>query len=284
MSNYYEILGVPKNAPSSDIKKAYRKLALKWHPDKNPGQVDVATKKFKEISQAYEVLSDESKKKMYDQYGEDGLTGSNGSSHFHEHNFHGFNDKFGGFGFRDPFEIFREFFGNNIFDDMVDPFSNRRAQGSRSGNAGGRAGYQDPFAGMGGMMGPSFGMGGMMGPTFGGMPSSLFDDFGGGSSRMETFSSPFGGRVGGGSSSIQSFSSSSGGGFMNGACMSSSTSTNIINGRKVTTKTVVSNGVQKVSVYENDVLKSHKVNGVEQQGQIGTEEKKRNNGLNFSKR
>jgi len=58
MVDYYDVLKVPKTANTDDIKRAYRKLALKWHPDKNPEKQDEATKKFKEISEAYEVLSD----------------------------------------------------------------------------------------------------------------------------------------------------------------------------------------------------------------------------------
>lgn len=70
---YYKVLDVSKDATTIDIKKAYRKLALKWHPDKNPEQKEEAEKKFKEISEAYEVLSDEKKRKLYDQYGKEGL-------------------------------------------------------------------------------------------------------------------------------------------------------------------------------------------------------------------
>lgn len=66
--NYYEILGIPKNAGSNDIKKAYRKLALKYHPDKNPDD-QKAEARFKEISEAYAVLSDPEKKEQYDTYG-----------------------------------------------------------------------------------------------------------------------------------------------------------------------------------------------------------------------
>ena len=65
--DYYEILGLAKNATPIDIKKAYRKMAIKYHPDKNPGD-KVAEEKFKEAAAAYEVLSDENKKARYDQY------------------------------------------------------------------------------------------------------------------------------------------------------------------------------------------------------------------------
>jgi molecular chaperone DnaJ len=75
MSDYYETLGVARNASPDEIKKAYRKSALKYHPDRNPGDAQ-AEKKFKEISEAYEVLSDEKKKQIYDQYGADALKGA----------------------------------------------------------------------------------------------------------------------------------------------------------------------------------------------------------------
>lgn len=64
MVDYYKILDVNRSATPADIKKSYRKLALKWHPDKNPNNADEATRKFKEISEAYEVLSDEKKRKV----------------------------------------------------------------------------------------------------------------------------------------------------------------------------------------------------------------------------
>ena len=69
MADYYSILGVSKNASGGDIKKAYRKLAVKYHPDKNPGNKE-AEEKFKQINEAYEVLSDEEKRKKYDRFGE----------------------------------------------------------------------------------------------------------------------------------------------------------------------------------------------------------------------
>ncbi|KAL9342928.1 hypothetical protein Peur_063359 [Populus x canadensis] len=73
--DYYKILQVDKTAKDDDLKKAYRKLAMKWHPDKNPNNKKEAEAKFKKISEAYEVLSDPQKKAVYDQYGEEGLKG-----------------------------------------------------------------------------------------------------------------------------------------------------------------------------------------------------------------
>ena len=71
--DYYEVLGVDKNADSATIKKAYRKLAKKYHPDANPGDEEAASK-FKEASEAYAVLSDDSKRKQYDQFGHAAFT------------------------------------------------------------------------------------------------------------------------------------------------------------------------------------------------------------------
>lgn len=73
--DYYKVLQVDRNAGDDDLKKAYRKLAMKWHPDKNPNSKKEAEAKFKQISEAYEVLSDSQKRAVYDQYGEEGLKG-----------------------------------------------------------------------------------------------------------------------------------------------------------------------------------------------------------------
>jgi len=73
--DYYGTLGLSKTATEDDIKKAYRKLAMKYHPDKNPNDAEAAEKKFKLVSEAYEVLSDPEKRKIYDKYGEEGLKG-----------------------------------------------------------------------------------------------------------------------------------------------------------------------------------------------------------------
>jgi len=71
--NYYDILQVPKVSTDAEIKKAYRKLAMKWHPDKNPDIPEEAAKKFQEIGEAYDVLSDPEKRAIYDQYGYEAL-------------------------------------------------------------------------------------------------------------------------------------------------------------------------------------------------------------------
>ncbi|XP_023029212.2 dnaJ protein homolog 1 [Leptinotarsa decemlineata] len=121
--DYYKILGIPKNASDDEIKKAYRKLALKYHPDKNksPG----AEEKFKEVAEAYEVLSDKKKRDIFDEFGEEGLkggipggtTGGQFGNGTFSYTFHG-----------DPRATFAQFFGNvNPFQDlfgMDDPFQN----------------------------------------------------------------------------------------------------------------------------------------------------------------
>lgn len=129
MRNYYDILGVPKNASGDDIRKAYKKLAIAFHPDKNGGS-DEAKQKFQEISEAYEVLSDDEKRKIFDMYGEDGLKGGgmpggSGGMPFV------FKTSSGGAPFNftshDPSEIFKQFFGtNNPFDaeNQDSPFVN----------------------------------------------------------------------------------------------------------------------------------------------------------------
>src|SRR4030042_2534363 len=75
--DYYEVLGVGKSASADDVKRAYRRLAIKYHPDKNPGDKD-AEAKFKECAEAYEVLSDTDKRLRYDQFGHAGLDGAGG--------------------------------------------------------------------------------------------------------------------------------------------------------------------------------------------------------------
>lgn len=113
--DYYEVLGVPRNATEEEIKKAYRKLALKYHPDRNPGDKS-AEEKFKEIGEAYEVLSDPQKRAAYDQYGHAAFDPRLRASTAASSAGGGFTD-FGGF--HDPFDIFRQVFGEHgIFSDL----------------------------------------------------------------------------------------------------------------------------------------------------------------------
>ncbi|MDR0409308.1 MAG: molecular chaperone DnaJ [Spirochaetaceae bacterium] len=100
--DYYEVLGIQKGASKDDIKKAYRKLAVKYHPDKNPGDKE-AEEKFKEATEAYEILSDDQKKAAYDQFGFSGVDGMSGGKHDFS-NFKDFEDIFGG--------DFSDFLGN----------------------------------------------------------------------------------------------------------------------------------------------------------------------------
>lgn len=92
--DYYEVLGVSRSASDADIKSAYRKLALKYHPDKNPDDPS-AEEKFKEAAEAYEVLSNSDKKAQYDRFGHDGLKGGFGGGMNMDDIFSQFGDIFG---------------------------------------------------------------------------------------------------------------------------------------------------------------------------------------------
>ncbi|XP_068558961.1 dnaJ homolog subfamily B member 2 isoform X2 [Cebidichthys violaceus] len=129
MVDYYNVLGVSKTASQDDIKKAYRKLALKWHPDKNPDNKEEAERKFKELSEAYEVLSDTSKRDAYDRYGNDRVRHTGSSSSDFSSDIPGFT-----FTFRNPDEVFREFFGSqDPFANFFDDFSSFGGSSSRLG-------------------------------------------------------------------------------------------------------------------------------------------------------
>lgn len=133
--DYYDILGVSKSASADEIKKAYRKQAMEWHPDKHQGsEKEAAEKRFKEINEAYQILSDVNKRKSYDQFGSAAFSGAGGRA--------GANPFAGGFAgqqgpfsytyttnasgqpfdFGDPFEIFEQFFGG------ASPFGAQRTQ------------------------------------------------------------------------------------------------------------------------------------------------------------
>ena len=124
--DYYEVLGVSKNSSEEELKKAYRKLAMQYHPDKNPGDKD-AEEKFKEAAEAYEVLSDSQKRAKYDRFGHDGLRGGQDFHSYQNVNdiFSHFSDIFGG-----------GFGGSSIFDDLFSGGSSSRSRQQSSGTPG----------------------------------------------------------------------------------------------------------------------------------------------------
>eukprot|EP00484_Ammonia_sp_Unknown_P017207 CAMPEP_0197029508 /NCGR_PEP_ID=MMETSP1384-20130603/8940_1 /TAXON_ID=29189 /ORGANISM="Ammonia sp." /LENGTH=255 /DNA_ID=CAMNT_0042458687 /DNA_START=100 /DNA_END=867 /DNA_ORIENTATION=- len=218
--DYYAILGVDKDADEKTIKKAYRKLAMKWHPDRNPDNTQEAEAKFKEIGQAYEVLSDPKKRKAYDHGGIDEV-------------FTDFGDIFDHFS---AFDIFANdpFFQSFGFGGFGNGFHQNQNQNNHTQNQHRNHMNHNMFGG------------------------SLF-----GADPFESmFASGFGG---GGNDGFTSFTSSSFGGGGNGAnVMSQSISTSIVNGKKITTKTMQKNGQTIVEKYENDQLVQKMINGQEQ--------------------
>ena len=120
--DYYEVLGVSKNASDDKIKKAYRKLAVKYHPDKNPGDKE-AEAKFKEVSEAHEVLSDKQKRARYDQFGHAGVGGSAAGGGFS-------GNPFGGFNYNGQTIDF-DFGGGGMFDDILGSLFGFGAGGAR---------------------------------------------------------------------------------------------------------------------------------------------------------
>ena len=121
--DYYEVLGVPKNASDDEIKKAYRKLAVKYHPDKNPGDKE-AEAKFKEINEAHDVLSDKQKRARYDQFGHAGVGGAAGGA-YGGNPFAGGNFNFNGQTFN------FDFGGGSAFDDILGSLFGFGAGGAR---------------------------------------------------------------------------------------------------------------------------------------------------------
>lgn len=157
--NYYEILGVAKDADDDSLKKAYRKLALRWHPDRNPDKVEASKRKFQEISEAYDVLTDKEKRAVYDRYGEEGLKAGGGGAPPDMSGGGGGGGGFAGFpggmhagggggsgragvAFRDPAEMFAQFFGT------ANPFAAFGGGGDDEGGggAGGLGGMPPGFS------------------------------------------------------------------------------------------------------------------------------------------
>eukprot|EP00079_Xenopus_tropicalis_P030098 XP_012825839.1 PREDICTED: dnaJ homolog subfamily B member 2 isoform X1 [Xenopus tropicalis] len=218
MVDYYDILGVPRNASQDDIKRAYRKLALRWHPDKNPDNKEHAERKFKDIAEAYEVLSDREKREAYDNM----TSGFSDPGAFRATRVQRPFDF--GFQFRSPEDVFRDFFGGkDPFPDMIGDdvfmFPNHPHGVTHHANSV---------------------------PMF---PSSFH------------FGNEF------------SFHSGGLGGSRN--FCSVSTSTKFVNGKRITTKRIMENDVERIEVEEDGELKSILVNGVEDDLALAVELSKR---------
>src|SRR5579875_3954520 len=114
--DYYEVLGVPRNAGADEIKKAYRKVAMQYHPDRNPGDKS-AEEKFKEAAEAYEVLRDQDKRAQYDRYGHAGVSGNGRGGHPN---------------MEDIFSQFGDIFGDDIFGSFFGGGQRTRSGGQRT--------------------------------------------------------------------------------------------------------------------------------------------------------
>ena len=249
--DYYDTLGVSSSATAEEIKKAYRKLALKFHPDKNKDDPN-AESMFKLISRAYDVLSDKSKREVYDRYGVEGLEGGMHNAGpgmdfgqpFHSHNFM----------FRSPHDIFREVFGDSFFSNSFfnepfvkdpfghdpfghdpfghDPFFNHGAHRRSSHD---RHPHMDPFS--------QVGVPSMMGNPF---SSSFFQP--GFPHEMPSHDPGLGGVCSSGYSSSSSYSGGPGG------FQSVSTMTTCVNGKSKTVRKTVKDGVENVEVFGDQSL------------------------------
>jgi curved DNA-binding protein CbpA len=192
-------VGVARDAQDHEVKKAYKKLALRWHPDKNPDTRDEAEAVFKRVSEAYDVLSDPEKRNTYNMYGKSAFEGGRGPAPDPSMGGGAYYRPQGGFHFRRAEDIFAEFFGGrDPFAMFDDPFFNRGGMG-QGGMAGGMGGMGSRGRGGMGMMSPFGGMG-----MFGESPfdDPFFSNAGGGGgsgfsfSMSSSSSSSFGGRGG----------------------------------------------------------------------------------------
>lgn len=211
--NHYKVLGLQKNASQDDIKKSYHKLALKWHPDKNPNNKEEAEKKFKAVVEAYSVLSDPKKRSLYD------MSVRESRSNRGRNVTQGYNSSFDpAYAFQDLNEIFREVFGgmHPLIHAFWDPFYNIRNNGEIWHRTGGR-----------------------------GRSSNLFSDF------MESSMSwnPFRPFEEPSSSFTEARAEPRG-------ARTVITTTEVINGKKITTRKIIENGQETTEVEEDGQLKS----------------------------
>ncbi|OZC11611.1 putative Fe-S protein assembly co-chaperone HscB [Onchocerca flexuosa] len=217
----YSILEVPRNADDVAIRKAYRKLALQWHPDKNPNNNQIAEQKFKRITQAYEILSDPKKRSSYDR---SRLTSSQRYNKQSRNIFH--------HRFRSPFDIFQELFFKDLFDDFMtdekpfSPFISRPRSDSVDSLYRRCRNHRTKFTN-----------------------NTFFDDKRDDELIKENNCS---------FSSVIRFSSTEPG--KNASSRKTTTTTKIIDGIKVITKRTEAEGKETIEVIENGVLKSRVIN------------------------
>ncbi|CAF0767641.1 unnamed protein product [Rotaria sp. Silwood1] len=248
MTDFYEILEIEKTATDDEVKKAYRRLALKWHPDKNLSSKKQAEEKFKLISEAYEVLSDKDKRRKYDQLGRAGLSNGHGSSAYSSNGgYSRFSEDFLNrtFHFHNPFDIFEQFMSHfGVDDDFgfgMNPFGDLHSRLHRFGNQSSSSSRRDPHRQQMALFDNMFSP----------MRMSLFDH--------NLFDHDFGGHHTG---SISSVNFSFGSGNSRPVSKKTTKSTKIMNGRRIVTTRVEENGQTTETVEEDGRITSKKVNGV----------------------
>jgi len=249
MTDFYEILEVEKTATDDEIKKSYRRLALKWHPDKNLSNKVQAEEKFKLISEAYEVLSDKDKRRKYDQLGRAGLSNSHGNSSYSSNGgYSRFSEDFLNrtFHFHNPFDIFEQFMSHFGMDDDfgfgMNPFHDFHNRHHRFGNLNSSSSRHNPHQQQMALFNNMFSP----------MRMSLFD-------HDHLFGHDFDGHHAG---TISSFNISYGNGNSRPVAKKTTKSTKMINGRRVVTTRVEENGQTTETVEEDGRLTSRKVNGI----------------------
>jgi len=236
---YYEVLGVTKEVDEQAIKKAYRSLALKWHPDKNPDAKEEAERKFKEIAEAYEVLSNSEKRTTYDRWGMEGLKNGGGSNSTHYDPTYAdpatYPD-FYAFHFRSPFDVFKEFFGGR------DPFQDLLAGHFHKDFFGLPRDHMDAFFPTPILLRPGVAPHGFLGSHYHLDPLQASKKKDSGFCSTIRFTSGEPGQA--------------------AAVRKTSTTTKMVDGKKVITKKTEESGQETVEVLENGKLKSKTINGV----------------------
>ena len=235
--DYYAVLGVSRDASETEIKKAFRRLSLQYHPDKNIGNEQESTEKFKEIAEAYTVLSDPKQRRQYD----------NPHKAFH---FQGFEGAHANMNFDDIFRSmhmnFDDIFNDDFFTNSQKFFTQQQRQKKKKNKKNSGGGYMDNIR------------------KWFGMDVDDNDNDNDNDGTAHEF-----GHSNSNTRSQFSFSSSSSGGY--GSYQSMSTSTSYVNGHKVTTKSFSQNGQTIEERYEDDELVARTVNGVLQS--LGYEER-----------